>query len=100
MKRKVGFTALILAGIFFLLALAASLSLSVGLYAFTMAMFWGCGITATICLFGDFIRYIGKMFAMGWSEAAEKSYSRYCPQCGKGLEQDAHFCPGCGTELN
>lgn len=39
MKRKVAITALIFAGIFFLLALAASLSLSAGLYAFTMVMF-------------------------------------------------------------
>lgn len=59
MKRKVGITALIFAGTFYLLSLAASISRSTGLYVFTMVMFWGCGITATICLFGDFIRYIG-----------------------------------------
>lgn len=100
MKRKVGITALIFTGVFFLLSLAAAISLSTGIYTFTVVMYLLCGVVAIICLFGDFIRYIGKMFALGWNDAAKKSYSRYCPHCGKGLEQDACFCPSCGTELN
>ena len=100
MKRKIGTTLLIFAGLFYLLSLAAALTLSTGLYTFTVVMYRVCGITAIICLFGDFIRYIGKMFALGWNDAAGESNPHYCSQCGKSLEEDASFCSGCGTKIN
>lgn len=100
MKRKVGFTALIFAGIFILLAFLAIYARAFNVFGIVAVMYWGCCITAIICLFGDFIRFIGKMFSKGYSEGTKKSYSHYCPHCGKGLEQDACFCPGCGTKLN
>ena len=100
MKRRVGITALIFTGVFFLLSILATVSRSTDIYIFALVMFWGCGITAIICLFGYFIRYIGKMFALGWNDATEKHSPRYCPHCGRGLEQDACFCPGCGSKIN
>lgn len=98
MKRKVGITALIFAGVFFLLAIFAMYAFEFTVFGFVAVMYWGCCITAIICLFGDFIRFIGKMFSKGYNEGTKKSYSHYCHQCGKGLEQDAHFCPGCGAK--
>lgn len=99
MKRKVGITALIFAAIFFLLTAAAMPAKAMGVGIFCVIMYFACALTAVICLFGDVVRFIGKMFSAGFSEGAAKSYNHYCPQCGKGLEQDAHFCPGCGTKL-
>lgn len=98
MKRKVGFTALIFAGIFILLAFLAMYARAFTVFGVVAVMYWSCCITAIICLFGDFIRFIGKMFSKGYHDGVTKNDSRYCPQCGKGLEQDAHFCPGCGAK--
>ena len=100
MKRKVGFMVLIFAGIFFLLAMIASYARAIDVVGFAAIMYGVCCITGIVCLFGDFIRFIGKMFAKGYHDGATKNYSRYCPYCGKGLEQDDCFCPGCGTKLN
>ena len=100
MKRKVGFTALIFAGIFFLLAMIASYARAIDVAGVAAIMYGGCCITGIVCLFGDFIRFVGKMFSKGFHDGTVKNYNRYCPHCGKGLEQDACFCPGCGTKLN
>lgn len=99
MKRKIGITAFIFAGIFVIL-FAAGISKSVmGAGILCVLMYAACMITGIICLFGDFIRFIGRMFSKGYNEGAQKSHSRYCPYCGRGLEEDACFCPGCGTNL-
>lgn len=98
MKRKVGLTALVFAGIFFLLAFFAIFAHAFAVFGIVAVLYWGCCITAIVCLFGDFVRFIGKMFSSGYHAGAAKSRNRYCPHCGKGLAQDASFCPGCGTK--
>ena len=97
MKKRIGFAALILDGVCFVLAIITMTSYNMCLFVVLMLLYGASMITAIICLIGDAIRFVGRMFAAGF-RGEEKHYSRYCPQCGKSLEQNAHFCPGCGTK--
>ena len=56
-------------------------------------------ITSIICLAGDVIRFIGKMFSSGYNSAVNSPVNnniKFCTKCGKQLEATATFCSACG----
>lgn len=58
-------------------------------------------ITSVVCLSGDVIKYVGKMFSSGYNSTNDPSANcstKFCTKCGKQLEVTATFCSACGQK--
>ena len=120
MRRKIGFTALTLAGISFFAYLFILMSGNAfkneGLTSFVFVTYIVTVLTAIACLLGDFIRFIGKMFGQGFNggKAPQQYYNNYnnynnatqnnagvcyCPKCGQQNSGAAVFCQCCGNKI-
>ncbi len=65
--------------------------------------FFVSGITAVVCLAGDVIMFVGKMFSTGYNNTNNSPVNnnvKFCPKCGKQLEATATFCSVCGQKQN
>lgn len=99
MKRKIGFTALAVAALAFLLAIFSMRSFGFEAFTFLVLLYAASMITAIVCLIGDVIRFIGKCFSQGFSAGNSQERKRACPLCGKAISGNARFCSECGCEL-
>ncbi len=99
MKRKIGFTALAVAALAFLLCVSSMQRFNFGATTFLGLLYAAALITAFVCLIGDVIRFIGKCFSQGFRAGNSQECSQVCPLCGKPLSSDARFCSECGCEL-
>lgn len=99
MKRKIGFIALTVAALTFMLCVITMQRFDFSSFVFLGLVYGAALITAIVCLAGDVIRFIGKCFSQGANEGRGQECSRVCPLCGKPLSSNARFCSDCGCEL-
>ncbi len=100
MRRKIGFTALAVTVVAFLLFVISTVQHGdFGTAVFFALLYFAGIITAIVCLIGDVIRFIGKCFSQGFSAGKSQECSRVCPLCGKPLSSNVRFCSDCGCEL-
>lgn len=99
MKRTIGIASIILVVIAYLYyaTLLTSRDLQTAFDMFPMIV--GATIIgyigAIVCLGGDVIRYIGKMFASGYNNSTD-----YCPSCGRKIDRNSKFCNHCGEKIS
>lgn len=100
MRRKIGFTALVVTAVAFLLFVISSVQYGDFGTTVFFALFYFAGIiTSIVCLASDVIRFIGKCFSQGFSAENSQERKRVCPLCGKAISGNARFCSECGCEL-
>lgn len=117
MRRKIGFTALAIAGIsffaYFIILVSGNAFKNETLTGFCIVTYAISFFTAIGCLIGDFIRFIGKMFGQGFNGSNQpqqpnnwnNNYNQqstgvcYCPKCGQQNSNSAMFCQCCGNKM-